>query len=316
MSDGIGPHPTEDPIDLEPRSLVVMPDPTDTARTRALRSWYRRTARDLPWRRDRDPWRVLVSEVMLQQTQASRVAAIFEEFLARFPTPHAMAATGPDLVVAEWSRHRLGYHGRARRLHAAARLIASGGWPQDAAALRSLPGVGTYTAAAVASIAFAERVAAIDTNVRRVLSRWVGRPLAGGDLAAVARDHLERDAATWNQALMELGALVCRPRPECTVCPVTTWCADPGIYVAPRPQGRFEGSGRQARGAIVRALAQRGAATRSELVTRTGLSSERVEAALSGLIAESLLERVGIKYRLATEASLPDGPTRVEQGRP
>ena len=119
------------------------------------------------------------------------------------------------------------------------------GWPTDAAGLRRLPGIGPYTAAAVASIAFGEPIAAVDTNVRRVLSRWEGTPLAGGDLDRAADAARTGDAGEWNQAVMDLGATLCRPKPRCEVCPVTAWCADPAVYLAPPRQAAFAGSDRE-----------------------------------------------------------------------
>ncbi len=222
-------------------------------RTTALLDWYGRNRRDLPWRDTTDPWRILVSEIMLQQTQASRVVEPYERFVTRFPDPSSLAAAPTADVLSFWMG--LGYNTRALRLKEAARMISERGWPTTAAELQSLPGVGPYTAAAVACFAFGEQVAAIDTNLRRVLSRWVGRPLEGSDLARTARELVaEGLAIDWNQAVMDLGATICRPSPDCEACPVSAWCQDPGIYEPPRPQSRFEGSVRQTRAAILRAL--------------------------------------------------------------
>ncbi|MEK7252547.1 MAG: A/G-specific adenine glycosylase [Actinomycetota bacterium] len=260
-----------------------------TSRNRALLAWYHRNRRDLPWRRDRDPWRILISEVMLQQTQATRVAPVFERFIARFPTVEDAAAVTPDVVVSAWVG--LGYNARARRLHAAARRIAADGWPRTAEELRSLPGVGQYTAAAVASIAFGERVAAVDTNLRRVLSRWVGRALSGAGLEEVAAQNVAADAATWNQAVMDLGAVLCRPRqPGCDACPVASWCVDPTVYVAPPRQATFAGSDRQVRGAVVRTLAGRSWSTPDEIAAATGHRRDRVSKTADRMVTEGLLE--------------------------
>ncbi|MBI5156996.1 MAG: A/G-specific adenine glycosylase [Acidimicrobiia bacterium] len=280
-----------------------MPDPAAAARNRALFAWYRRTRRDLPWRRDRDPWRVLVSEVMLQQTQVPRVAACFEEFLARFPTPEAMAATTPDRVVRVWVHFGLGYNTRARRLHAVARRIAAAGWPRTAADLVTLPGVGPYTAAAVASIAFGQRAVAGDTNVRRVVSRWVGRPLQGRELAVEATIRSGAQAGAWNQAVMDLGAMVCRPKPRCEVCPVAAWCTDPSVYVAPPRQSAFAGSDRQVRGAVLRALARTTTAEVAEIAEAARLPRDRVQAALASLSADGTIEPVRGGFRLSTHPS-------------
>jgi len=204
---------------------------------RLLRGWYRSHHRDLPWRRTRDPYRILVSELMLQQTQVSRVVLKYDTFLERFPTLDALARARPARVMEAWSG--LGYYARARNLHRLARTVAAAGapatLPDDAAALRSLPGIGPYTAGAVASFAFERREALVDTNVARVVRRAVAPDLdakRGGDrqtLWAVARALLPRTGRTayvHNQALMELGALVCTARVRhCGRCPVRPVCA-------------------------------------------------------------------------------------------
>jgi A/G-specific adenine glycosylase len=211
---------------------------------RLLRAWYRAHHRDLPWRKTRDPYRILVSELMLQQTPVSRVMLRYGEFLERFPTLDALARARPARVMEAWAG--LGYYARARNLHRLARTVAESGAPAtlsgDAAALRSLPGVGAYTAGAVASFAFEQREALVDTNVARVVRRVFGPELdvtRGGDrrrIWEVARALLPRTGrATYvhNQALMELGALVCTARVRhCGRCPVRSVCA---TYEADRP---------------------------------------------------------------------------------
>src|SRR4051812_19874274 len=184
--------------------------------TAALLDWYARVRRPLPWRATRDPYALLVSEVMLQQTQAARVVPYYEAFLARFPDPAALAAAPPRDVLAAWSG--LGYNRRALALQQAARHVARHGWPED---LTALPGVGPYTAAAVASFAWDRQQAAVDTNVRRVLERFDGILRRPQPLAARAQELVPRgEAAAFNQAMMELGATVCRPRvPRCDACP-------------------------------------------------------------------------------------------------
>ncbi len=206
----------------------------DTANLRReLLAWYDAERRDLPWRRTRDPYAIWLSEVMLQQTTVSTAIPYWQNFLARFPTPKALAAAELDEVLALWAG--LGYYRRARMLHAAARAIAAdhdGRLPEEFAALRALPGVGEYTAAAVASIAFGEVRAVVDGNVKRVLARAEAIP---GDperqpakRAIAARAETLVDATRpgdFNQALMELGARVCRPRtPSCAECPWVTSC--------------------------------------------------------------------------------------------
>jgi A/G-specific adenine glycosylase len=211
--------------------------------SRALLDWYERVKRPLPWRFTRDPYALLVSEVMLQQTQAQRVVPYYEAFLARFPDPATLAAAAPGDVLAAWSG--LGYNRRALALQAAARHVAAHGWPED---LTELPGVGPYTAAAVGSFAWDRQVAAIDTNVRRVLARY-GTAHAQ-DLIPPGR------AAVFNQAMMELGATVCRPRaPRCGECPVRAGCAGrPDERPRRRGAERFEDTDRYHRGRVVAAL--------------------------------------------------------------
>jgi A/G-specific adenine glycosylase len=204
---------------------------------RRLRAWYRANARDLPWRSTRDPYHVLVSELMLQQTQVSRVVPKYHEFLGRYPTLHDVARASPTMVMEAWSG--LGYYARARNLQKLASHLtqpgAAGTLPADPAALRALPGIGAYTAGAVASFAFERRAALVDTNVARVLRRVFAPDLnartgAGARaLWSIAERLLPRrgrDAWIHNQALMELGALVCTARlRHCGGCPVKSVCA-------------------------------------------------------------------------------------------
>lgn len=207
--------------------------------SRRLRAWYRRHARDLPWRHTRDAYRVLVSELMLQQTQVARVVSFYEEFLQRFPTLGHVARAEPRQVMEAWDG--LGYYARARNLHKLALVLTDGGALADASLpthpheLRALPGIGAYTAGAVASFAYERRAPLVDTNVARVLSRVFApgvdhRSAQGHKLVwDIAEQVLPRTGrATWthNQALMELGALVCTARrAHCNECPVNTICA-------------------------------------------------------------------------------------------
>jgi A/G-specific adenine glycosylase len=212
---------------------------TTTARDfrRRLVRWYRRNARDLPWRRTRDPYRILVSEVMLQQTQVARVLDYYQRFLTRFPTLESLARARPSRVREAWDG--LGYYARARSLHRIARSLAGDDrstpvWPNDVVRLRAFPGIGPYTAAAVASFAFERRVALVDTNVARVLTRVFDpscqpRTTEGTrrvwHLAEALLPRTGPAAWTHNQALMELGALVCSARsPQCGSCPVRRHC--------------------------------------------------------------------------------------------
>jgi A/G-specific adenine glycosylase len=246
----------------------------------ALLEWYERVRRPLPWRATRDPYALLVSEVMLQQTQALRVVPYYERWLVRFPSVEALADAAPRDVLALWSG--LGYNRRALALQNAARVVASHGWPSD---LATLPGVGPYTAAAVGSFAWDHQVAAVDTNVRRVLSRRDGVERAPRALAERAAELLpEGRAATFNQAMMELGATVCRPRaPLCDACPVSAGCGGPLPVPARRRGGvRFEDTDRWARGRIVAALL-----AGEELP----VDGERRERALAGLERDGLVVR-------------------------
>ena len=203
--------------------------------SRRLRAWFRNHGRDLPWRRTRDPYRVLVSELMLQQTQVSRVVDYYERFLARFPTLDHVAEAPRRSVLKSWAG--LGYYARARSLHALARHVTrdGGSIPDDPEELRTLPGIGAYTAGAVASFAYERRAALVDTNVARVLQRAfipsVDPKSSRGQRAiwAMAEQLLPRTGRhTWvhNQALMELGALICTARVRhCDRCPVSRLCA-------------------------------------------------------------------------------------------
>jgi A/G-specific adenine glycosylase len=237
----------------------------------ALLEWYDREARDLPWRRTRDPYAILVSEVMLQQTQVARVVPRYVAWLDRWPDAGALAAAPVADVLAEWVG--LGYNRRALRLREACAVVARDGWPED---LRTLPGIGPYTAAAVGAFAFGRDELPVDTNVRRVLERTGFVP--------------ERTPPELGQALMELGAMVCRARDAaCATCPVAASCASAGaVVVAPRGGGarreRFEDSNRWVRGRIVEALA-----TGTELPE--GIELERLERAIESLVADGLVTR-------------------------
>ena len=195
---------------------------TISAIRRALVLWYEKAARDLPWRRTRDPYAILVSEIMLQQTRVAAVIPYYARFMERFPTPVALAAAPQEELLAMWAG--LGYYSRARNLQAAARKIA-GTFPSDHVALLELPGVGSYTAAAVASIAFGLPHAAVDGNVRRVVARLSNDGVS--DAAVFAGQLLDRkNPGRWNQAMMELGATICVPRdPLCDACPVAKYCS-------------------------------------------------------------------------------------------
>jgi len=220
---------------------------------RQLLDWYATNQRDLPWRRNSDPYAVWVSEIMLQQTRVAVVVDRFRSFIARFPTVSALALATEQDVLAEWSG--LGYYRRARMLHKAAQFLAANNnsnLPTTAVQLRTLPGIGAYTAAAIASIAHHEAIAVVDGNVERVLCRLHGWDQGGSEhgrpgAAAALQRKIESYAQAlvdpdrpgdFNQALMELGATVCLPRnPQCLVCPLVTGCKTQGMHkTAPRPR--------------------------------------------------------------------------------
>jgi A/G-specific adenine glycosylase len=220
-----------------------------------LARWYEAHGRhDLAWRRTRDRWTVLVSEVMLHQTQVGRITLAWPAFIERFPTPEAMATAGPGAVIEAWGR--LGYPRRARRLWDASVQITRQGWPED---LTLLPGVGRYTAAAVAAQVEDTDVPAVEVNVRRVVERFAGGPLterqAEMEMLRAGRGLRGRDRLL---ALMDVGALLCRPRqPRCPECPLRRRCATRGELTVQRPPRRtapFDGSFRQRRGTVLARL--------------------------------------------------------------
>jgi A/G-specific adenine glycosylase len=230
-------------------------DTLETADARRFRRrllvWFDHNKRDLPWRRDRDPYRVWLSEIMLQQTRVAAVTDHYEKFLRRFPSIEKLASAREPSVLAAWSG--LGYYRRARMLHAAAKKIVkehSGKFPEGVEGLRALPGVGRYTASAIASIAFDEPVAVVDGNVERVLQRVRGKNLAGENLWRAAEELLSRRRpGDFNQAMMELGATLCSPRqPQCLLCPVSDLCATRGER--PRPAKRARQTKREIRYAL------------------------------------------------------------------
>jgi A/G-specific adenine glycosylase len=228
-----------------------------SVRNDALMGWYETEARELPWRVFGDPYLTLVSEAMLQQTQVERVIPKFDTFIDTWANVGELAEASSNRLLSIWSG--LGYNSRAFRLRESARIITDRGWPTSVAGLEELPGIGPYTAAAIASIAFGVDVPAIDTNLKRVLSRWYGNPLSGKPLEEFAVGSLASPAGLWNQAVMDLGATTCRPtNPACGTCPVSRWCADPSVYEPPAKQSRFKGSRRELRGALVRASISNG----------------------------------------------------------
>jgi len=303
--------------------------PRDSAVASALLAWYERGGRDaLPWRRDRAPYRIVVSEFMLQQTQVVRVVPLFEAFVDRWPTFAELAAASRDEVVRAW--RGLGYNSRAVRLHELARaLVARGGVPRTEGELRELPGVGPYTAAAIAAFAFDHDTIAFDTNVRRIAHRvalgveWP--PLASdARLAEIAREMLPPGRAfAFNSALMDLGATLCTARaPKCLLCPLLQSCAAAPIDAptlaaraaahapvkSPQAKLPFEASRRFARGRIVNRLRELAPHERvSALVLAADLEATlahhdgvAIEATIAALVRDGIVEVHDGTVRLAT----------------
>jgi len=289
-----------------PRVAHDLTDGSALARVRSsLLDWYAASHRDFPWRRTTDPWAVLVSEVMLQQTQASRIAGRFPTFMDRFPTAAALAAATEAEVLAAWSG--LGYNRRALALRRAAAAVSTHGWPRDVASLERLPGIGPYTARAVASLAFGEPVGVVDTNVRRWLVRRFGlapatrlRELqALADALAQAGDLA--DARPWTHATMEFGAGICTPRnPHCDVCPIATGCPSRGVAATvPVPrQATFAGSDRAHRGALLRGLTAAKGHALSLSVGRHLVPETAFDRIVAGLVRDGLVHRSGRSLRL------------------
>jgi A/G-specific adenine glycosylase len=280
----------------------------------ALVAWWRREGRDLPWRRTRDPWAVLVSETMLQQTQVPRVVPRYREFVDRFPNPTACAASSVGDVVRAWAG--LGYNRRAINLHRAAVATVErhgGVLPGDLDALLALPGVGPYTARAILAFAFGRDVGLVDTNAGRFVSRALaGRALAPRDAQSVADANVPRgEGWAWGQAVFDLGALVCTKRaPACERCPIASWCTwavagfpnpDPvtGSAGISAPQAAFAGSDRQGRGRIVAAL-RNGPVRDVDLARIAGWPEDQPRAAriAASLVADGLATREYDELRL------------------
>jgi A/G-specific adenine glycosylase len=281
-----------------------------TPYTEPVLDWFSRHARELPWRGPgATPWSVLVSEIMLQQTPVARVVPAHQSWLARWPTPAALAAEPAGEAIRQWGR--LGYPRRALRLHQTATIVTArhgGTVPDDIDALRALPGIGSYTAAAVASFAFGQRHAVLDTNVRRVLARLVAGQSRPGSAPSVAERRMAEAllpaqpavAARWSVAVMELGALVCTAAsPRCADCPVARQCAwlaagrrsedtKPGPRSGRRTQ-RYDGTDRQCRGRLLAVLRDGGPVTQAAF-DAVWADRTQLARALDGLIADGLAD--------------------------
>jgi A/G-specific adenine glycosylase len=272
----------------------------------AVNDWFRANRRDLPWRREGfGAWGILVSEIMLQQTPVARVIPRLEEWLARWPSPASLAASPPGDAVRAWGR--LGYPRRALNLHAAATAITErhgGIVPSDVGELLALPGIGDYTARAVAAFAYGLRHPVVDTNVRRVIARAIegraeaGPPATRRDLAAMEAllPADEVDARLTNSAMMELGALVCTARaPRCSACPIATLCRwrldgyPPYLGRKAPVQKRFEGSDRQVRGLILAELRASEVPVTAAEIEATWPEGVQRTRALAGLLADGLV---------------------------
>jgi A/G-specific adenine glycosylase len=291
----------------------------------AILDWYGIHARDLPWRRaGTTPWGVLVSEFMLQQTPVARVLPAYRAWLARWPDPPALAAAAPADAVRQWGR--LGYPRRAIRLHAAAQVISDrhgGQVPSSIEALRELPGVGPYTAAAVASFAFGQRQPVLDTNVRRVLARmragrqWPARGTTAAEVA-MARSLLpDRPelAARWSVAVMELGALVCSAaRPSCGSCPVAGSCAWRLAGSPDSPDRRagqpYQGTDRQCRGRLLAVLREADGPVAPAQLDAVWPDPGQRARALASLIADGLAAEQPGGYSLPGSVQSPAAQAR------
>ncbi|MFC5723715.1 A/G-specific adenine glycosylase [Streptomyces gamaensis] len=290
---------------LTPRSPDTLSAPPAVLHAPVI-DWFEAHARDLPWRRpEAGAWGVMVSEFMLQQTPVGRVLPVYEQWLARWPRPADLAAEPPGEAVRTWGR--LGYPRRALRLHAAASAITElhgGTVPGDHAALLALPGVGEYTAAAVASFAYGQRHAVLDTNVRRVLARAVtgvqyppnATTAAERRLARALLPESEPVAARWAAATMELGALVCTARtPQCGRCPIAGSCAwraagSPAHDGPPRRGQTYAGTDRQVRGKLLAVLREAVAPVPQRVLDAVWDEPVQRARALDGLVADGLVE--------------------------
>jgi A/G-specific adenine glycosylase len=282
-------------------------------RRAAVLAWGEDHLRPLPWRSTRDPWAVLVSEVMAQQTGVDRVIPRYRAVLARFPTPAACAAAPVGDVLRMWAG--LGYNRRAVNLHRCATAVVerhAGRLPADLAALQALPGIGPYTARAVMAFACEHEVGVVDTNVGRLLARWEGRPLRPREAQARADALVPPGRSwSWNQSLMELGGAVCRRRrPDCRACPARTACGWLAAGLAPPDpadgsagvstgQPRFEGSDRQGRGRLVDALC-RAPVPVADAARVMGWPDDepRADRVIVALLAEGLVVTAGGELRL------------------
>jgi A/G-specific adenine glycosylase len=293
---------------------------------RALLAWHEGNGLRAPWRESRDPYHCLVAAVMAQQTQMSRVMPSYETFVAAFPTIDALAAASLGDVIRVWAG--MGYNQRAVRLHRAARTIAAQGWPEDAASLARIDGIGPFTAAIIASFAFGQTAACVDTNVQRVLGRLAGdEDMTASALQRLADASIPPGApAQWNQTVMDYGARVCTPRPKCGECLVARWCASRERFAAPRAaadpravaeqrpryrtrrqQPAYEGSPRWYRGRIIDALRELppGRTITIAALAKRIANGAAPDAAMAADLVEQL-QREHLAIKRSRGVSLPD----------
>jgi len=273
---------------------------------KSLLAWYDEHRRDLPWRETRDPYRIWISEIMLQQTRVAAVLPRYENFLRRFPSVQQLASAKLESVLAEWSG--LGYYHRARNLHAAARVIAQergGKFPRNAEAWRNLPGIGRYTAAAIASIAFDEPVAVLDGNVERVLQRVTQRNHSNSEWWRLAQNLLDHGRpGDFNQAMMELGATVCVPgRPLCERCPIRRFCRTRGRG------GEASAKPRQRKASLAYGLATR----RGTVLLVQRAANESLMAGMWELPRVEALDPGGVLFRVRHSITTTDYAVTVVQ---
>ena len=283
----------------------------DTELHSAVLAWFDEAARDLPWRTDPQPWRVMVSEFMLQQTPVARVLPVFDTWIERWPTPATLAAESPGEAVRAWGK--LGYPRRALRLHASATAIVArhgGQVPSDLGDLRALPGVGDYTAAAIASFAFRQRHVVLDTNIRRVIARTMdGAEFPLPSISSAERRLAtallpERDAHQWAAATMELGAVICTAKsPKCAICPVKQHCAwnaaGRPAHDGPARRGQaYAGTDRQVRGRLLDVLRAADGPVAKEALDAAWDIAEQRERCLSSLLTDGLITKELGHYRL------------------
>ena len=283
----------------------------DTELHSAVLAWFDEAARDLPWRTDPQPWRVMVSEFMLQQTPVARVLPVFDTWIERWPTPATLAVESPGEAVRAWGK--LGYPRRALRLHASATAIVArhgGQVPSDLDDLRALPGVGDYTAAAIASFAFGQRHVVLDTNIRRVFARTIdGAEFPHPSISSAERKLAtallpERDAHRWAAATMELGAVICTAKsPKCAICPVEQHCAwnaaGRPAHDGPARRGQaYAGTDRQVRGRLLDVLRAADGPVAKEALDAAWDNAEQRERCLSSLLTDGLITKELGHYRL------------------